>query len=157
VQEWPRTVAPAASALDVELAQRGRTSPESPRSDEEALARRLLLQELQKHFYRVRPNVPQVLVQDSNAVSPRVVPPEWEPGVLLLTRDELRDLARRHGSVEYWHLSVTRESFSRISMRVGLSLAQPTDGLVLCCHGRTETYEKRGEQWLLVEGSDHDV
>ena len=90
-------------------------------------------------------------------MSPRVVPPEWQPGVLLLTRDELRDLARRHGTVEYWHLSLNRESFARISMTVGLSLAQPPGGLVLCCHGRTEIYEQRGEQWLLVEVSDYDV
>ena len=90
-------------------------------------------------------------------MSPRVVPPEWQPGLLLVTRDELRELVRRHGSVEYWHLSLNRESFARISMTVGLSVAQPKDGLVLCCHGRTEIYEKRGEQWLLVEGSDYDV
>ena len=157
LRDEPRSVAPAASALDLELAERARTLPESPRSDEEVLARRFLLQELRKHLYRVRPGVPQVLLRDSNHVSPRVVPPEWQPGVLLLTRDELRNLVRRHGSVEYWHLSLNRESFARISMTVGLSLAQPQDGLVLCCHGRTEIYEKRGEQWLLVEGSDYDV
>jgi hypothetical protein len=157
LRDEPRSISPASSALDLELAGRSRTLPESPRSDEDVLARRFLLQELRKHLYRVKPGVPQVLLQNSNDVSPRVVPPEWQAGILLLTRDELRDLARRHGSVEYWHLSLSRESFARISMTVGLSLAQPEGGLVLCCHGRTEIYEKRGEQWLLVEGSDYDV
>jgi hypothetical protein len=144
---------PNLSSLDAELLRRVRATPETPRTDIERLVQDLLSRQL-----RARANrglIPQVLLL-SGAISSRVIPPQYAHDIVLMTEGDLQALARRHGSVEYWHANIERHSNERITINVGLTVA-PIGSMVLCCYGREETYERKAGHWVLVDASDYDV